>query len=124
MKFVRLALAGLTLFLYTQTLAQANDSSAYQLYPTQNYWTFIKLDTRNGKMWQIHFSIKENENRGQLILNSSPLVFTTDEIKGRFALYPTQNMYNFLLLDKISGDLWQVQWSMDIKNRGIIGKIE
>ena len=23
----------------------------YKLFPTQNYWTFIKLNTRNGRMW-------------------------------------------------------------------------
>lgn len=23
----------------------------YKLYPTENFWTFLKLDTRNGKIW-------------------------------------------------------------------------
>ena len=26
---------------------------AYRLFPTQNMWTFIKLNTRNGQMWQV-----------------------------------------------------------------------
>ena len=46
----------------------------FQLFPTQNYWTFIKLDTRNGKMWQVHFSVLEDGKEGELLLNSRPLV--------------------------------------------------
>ena len=31
-----------------------SESTIYQLFATQNIWTFIKLNTRNGKMWQVH----------------------------------------------------------------------
>ena len=92
----------------------------YQLFPTENFWTFIKLDTRNGKMWQVHFSVKDDTRRGEVILNSIPLVFEEKEVNGRFTLYPTENMYNFLLLDQIDGYVYQVQWSMDSKYRGVI----
>ena len=30
---------------------------------------------------------------------------------GRFKLYPTGNMYNFIMVDVINGRNWQVQWS-------------
>ena len=30
---------------------QNNAAPAFQLFPTTNMWTFIKLDTRNGRMW-------------------------------------------------------------------------
>lgn len=89
----------------------------YQLFPTKNIWTFIKLDTRNGLMWQIHFSVNDDSNRGSLVLNSIPL--GGEQIIGRYTLYPTENIYNFLLLDKIDGTVIQVQWSMEAKNRGI-----
>lgn len=89
----------------------------YQLFPTKNIWTFIKLDTRNGLMWQIHFSVNDDSNRGSLVLNSMPL--GGEQIIGRYTLYPTENIYNFLLLDKIDGTVIQVQWSMEAKNRGI-----
>jgi hypothetical protein len=36
-----------------------------------------------------------------------------DEIPGRFTLYATTNIYNFVLLDQIDGRTWQVQWSTD-----------
>jgi hypothetical protein len=90
----------------------------YQLFPTENYWTFIKLDTRNGKMWQVHFTISKDGYEGELILNSRSLVWTEeDEINGRFTLYPTKNMYNFILLDQINGRTYQVQWNNDKEKR-------
>ena len=33
------------------------------------------------------------------------------EQNGRFKLYPTGNMYNFIMVDVINGRNWQVQWS-------------
>lgn len=91
----------------------------YKLYPTSNMWTFIKLDTRNGKMWQVQFSIKGDDYRFESPLNLTPLISDGDE-PGRFELYPTQNMYNFILLDGIDGKTWQVQWSTEPDNQAII----
>lgn len=96
----------------------------FKLYPTQNVWAFIKLNTSNGKMWQVHFSLNEDEG-GTVVLNSIPLnvgVLSDNEsaINGRFALFPTENIYNFLLLDQLEGTIWQVQWSLEEENRGII----
>ena len=110
----------------TNTVQQksVSDNSIYQLFPTKNYWTFIKLDTRNGKMWQVHFSVEDVKNTGELILNSLSLVDKEEYINGRFTLYPTENMYNFLLLDQISGIVVQVQWSLDAKKRGIVSVIK
>lgn len=98
-----------------------SENTTYQLFPTINYWTFIKLDTRNGKMWQVHFFIKEGGVRTELSLNSIPLVSDLEgEVNGRFTLYPTVNNYNFLLLDQINGKVYQVQWSMESKKRLVI----
>jgi len=110
----------------TNTVQQkkVSDNSIYQLFPTKNYWTFLKLDTRNGEMWQVQFSIADDKNTGELILNSLSLVDKEQEINGRFTLYPTENMYNFLLLDQISGIVVQVQWSLDAKKRGIVSVIK
>ena len=109
---------------YTVQQNQATENAAYQLFPTKNYWTFIKLDTRNGKMWQVHFSVEDDKNTGELILNSIPLVEKNEESNGRFTLYATENMYNFLLLDQMSGIVVQVQWSLDAKKRGIVSIIK
>ena len=36
---------------------------------------------------------------------------------GRFKLYPTDNSYNFIMVDVIDGRTWQVQWSIDEDKR-------
>lgn len=90
----------------------------FKLYPTDNMWTFIKLDTRNGKMWQVQFSVKGDDYRFEMPLNTSSLA--TSLTNGRFELYPTQNMYNFILLDRIEGATWQVQWSTEPENQAVI----
>jgi len=96
-----------------------NPDAIYQLSPTQNMWTFLKLDTRNGKITQVHFSVGDGD-RGELTLNSLPLAYGEDAKVGRFRLYPTENIYNFILLDQIDGRTWQVQWSYKLENRGIV----
>lgn len=94
----------------------------YQLYPTHNMWTFLKLDTLTGQIWQVQFSIEGDAYRFETVLSSKDI---TDELKlekivGRYILYPTQNTYNFILLDQITGYTYQVQWSRDIENRVVI----
>ena len=36
---------------------------------------------------------------------------------GRFKLYPTGNMFNFIMVDVIDGRTWQVQWNIDKDKR-------
>ena len=36
---------------------------------------------------------------------------------GRFKLYPTDNRYNFIMVDVIDGRTWQVQWNVDEDKR-------
>ncbi len=95
-------------------------NGAYELYPTTNLWTFIKLDTRNGRMWLVQYSIESDEYRFEVPLNREPLASGNDQMAGRFALYPTENMWNFILLDRNDGRTWQVQWSQEPENQMII----
>ena len=96
----------------------------FQLFPTQNMWNFIKLNTQTGEMWQVQYSINDDKNRVSVALNKTVLVESNDKkVNGRFTLYPTQNMYTFLLLDTIDGRIWQVQWSTEDGNRGIVDRI-
>ena len=94
------------------------NGSIYEMYPTENYWTFLKLDTRNGKIWQVHFNINEGFE-GVVDLNSESLTFNDQEIQGRFRIIPTKNMYNFLLLDQLTGRTYQVQWNTELLNRSV-----
>jgi uncharacterized membrane protein len=91
----------------------------YRLFPTENMWTFIKLNTRNGQMWQVQYSVKGGD-RFETFLSLLPLVSAENETNDRFTLYPTQNIYTFILLDQVGGKVWQVQWSIEPENRGIV----
>ena len=99
----------------SNTISEEN----YKLYPTDNMWTFLKLDTRTGKIWQVQYSVN-SDNYGEVVVNELDLTYGSNEKAGRFELYPTQNMYNFILLDKKEGLVAQVQWSMDADNRGLV----
>ena len=97
-----------------------SDIERFKLFPTQNIWTFIKLDTQTGQMWQVQYSVKGADGRFEYDLNPKPLIATADMVNGRFDLYPTQNIYNFILLDKKDGNTWQVQWSFEEENRAVV----
>ena len=101
-------------------LVRTTDTARYKLYPTQNMWNFIKLDTQTGKMWMVQFSVEDSNERFVYDLNPMYLYYYDDMVNGRFELYPTQNKWNFILLDQIDGRTWQVQWSFDEENRGVI----
>ena len=99
---------------------EINPNARYQLFPTENRWIFIKLDTQTGKMWMVQYSTESPAKMFTVSLND--LSLSPDETKsnpGRFTLYPTQNWYNFLLLDQVDGRIWQVQWSTDPDNTGL-----
>lgn len=99
-------------------------NEVFKLYPTQNIWTFLKLDTRNGKIWQVQYAINDDEKRFSVPLNTISLIEDSESKVGRFILNPTKNMYNFILLDQIDGRMWQIQWSPEEANRGIVDEIK
>jgi hypothetical protein len=43
---------------------------------------------------------------------------------GRFTLYSTENIYNFMLLDQEDGRSWQVQWSIEQEKRLIFPMLD
>ncbi len=85
----------------------------FRLFATRNMYTFIKLNTRNGQMWQVQWSTKGSDYRFETTLSNIPRVIKDEERNGRFFLYPTTNIYNFILLDQIDGRTWQVQWGKE-----------
>ncbi len=120
------------IFVLTTTLTFAQNTSdipiqnistdstvVYRLFATKNMYTFIKLNTRNGQMWQVQWSTKGSEYRYETTLSDISRVNEEEESNGRFFLYPTTNIYNFLLLDQIDGRAWQVQWG-DSSERMVI----
>lgn len=100
-------------------LVQTYTVKRFKLFQTQNMWTFIKLDTQTGQIWQLQYSVDDND-RFEYDLNPYPLVTDENKVNGRFELYPTQNIYNFILIDQIDGRTWQVQWSIKDENQAIL----
>ena len=108
-------------------------SARYKLYKTDNRWTFLKLDTATGEINQMQYSVNENL-QGEVALQWRNLNLEDMSIEematldwkntpfpnNRYVLKPTENMYNFILLDQTDGRMWQIQWSMNEDERGIV----
>lgn len=99
-----------------------NPNVRYRLFPTQNMWTFLKLDTMTGRIWQVQFSIEGKDYRFETILSLADITDVLKQEKkiGRFTLYPTTNTYNFIMLDQIDGYTYQVQWNGDVESRFVL----
>jgi hypothetical protein len=124
-KFMTLIFALTTMLTFAQSTSQppiqniSTDSNVvYRLFATKNTYNFIKLNTRNGKMTQVQWSLKDNIF--ETTLSNISRVTKDEEKNGRFFLYPTTNSYNFILLDQIDGRAWQVQWNIDAEKRMVI----
>lgn len=87
----------------------------YRFYPTENIYNFLKLDMRTGRIDQVQWSL-DISKEGSLSINSDDLSWGRGSL---FELYPTKNMYQFLLLDKSDGRAWHVQWGFKDKERWI-----
>ena len=62
-------------FYNCSNVASASDMSSvtYKLYPTNNIWTFLKLNTRTGEVWQLQFAVDNDAIRTQLVVNPTHL---------------------------------------------------
>ncbi len=124
-KFITLLFVLFTTISFAQISSQipvqniSTDSAVvYRLFATKNTYNFIKLNTRNGQMWQVQWSLEDNQF--ETILSDISRVTKEEEKNGRFFLYPTINNYNFILLDQIDGRAWQGQWNFDPEKRMVV----
>ncbi len=129
-----LAFAGLQVMLHHAALAQLPDANVpaaprqsgevrFTLVPTQNIWTFLLLDSKTGRVWQIHYAVSDSTFSSKLPINLEALAPAPTARVGRFSIQATQNVYNFLLLDQDDGRVWQVQWSPNEAQRGIVRQL-
>jgi hypothetical protein len=102
---------------------QQRPDTRFVIIPTQNIWNMLLLDSSNGRVWQMQFTVSDTDESGQWPVNSEPLVTPAEEKPGRFAIYSTQNLHNFILLDQIDGRAWQIQWSTRASGRGIVREL-
>ena len=93
-----------------------NGMNRFKLYPTENIYTLLKLDTATGKIDQLQWSL-DSDKEGSLTINNDDLSLGSGS--GTFEVYPTKNMYQFILLDKVTGRQWHIQWGMEASKRWI-----
>jgi hypothetical protein len=89
----------------------------FRLFRTKNIYTFLKLDTRTGRVWQLQWGT-DDSRRAVEPINLNALA--DGKKAGRFTLYPSSNIFNFVLLDQEDGRQWQVQWSIEAEKRFIV----
>lgn len=104
----------------------ASDAPLYELYPTHNTFNFLKLNTRTGVVTKVQYDVSDADKRFENLVNGIPLADEDSSENGRFKIYLTTNIYNFLLLDQVTGRVWQLQWTLDpVKyTNGIVGEID
>ena len=115
----------LTILLFISFSAFAQeDIERYKLYPTDNINIHLKLDTQWGYVYMVQRRSNDVESMTIQIDEVRPHVYRKEVISseerfpiGRYKLYPTQNMWTFLLLDVIDGHTYQVQWGFDNESR-------
>ena len=90
----------------------------YKLYSTENIYTFLMLDTKTGMIEQIQWSLESSEEYC-VTINKRDLTLFDGYGSNTFELYPTKNIYQFILINKTSGRKWHVQWGFDSKKRWI-----
>ncbi len=89
----------------------------YKIYPTENNYISLKLDTATGRVWMVQIGLGDTDAMTVAIDNES-LLYDWEEIRGgRFELYPTKNTYNFILIDTEKGYTYQVQWHTEVNKR-------
>ena len=101
-----LLFASLTLAEEARLEPTQNPDAPYRLFNTQNIYTLLKLDTSAGRIWQVQWGDKDH----RFTVPITTIALVSGGRPGRFTLYPTSNIYTFILIDQETGDAWQVQW--------------
>lgn len=92
-------------------------SPRYKIYPTENTYISLKLDTATGRVWMVQIGLGDTDAM-TVAIDDTSLLWDSEEIRGgRFELYPTKNMYNFILIDTQYGYTYQVQWHTETNKR-------
>lgn len=90
----------------------------YKLYQTENIYTLLELDTKTGRIKQVQWSL-DSDNEGSVSINDEDLSYGYGYGSGSYELFPTKNMYQFILIDKTDGRKWHIQWGMKSSERWI-----
>lgn len=101
-----------TLIRIQDFLKEQNRVGRFKVYSTNNVYTSLRLDTTTGEVWALQIGINKDSDRLSYKICDAVKYDDPDlRTVGRYELYPTNNHYNFILLDTIHGFAYQVQWS-------------
>lgn len=89
----------------------------YKLYKTENLYNMLRLDTKTGKIKQVQWSL-DSYKEFTVVINDQDFS-RAGYVSGCFELYPTNNMYQFILMDTKDGRMWHVQWGTGNNERWI-----
>lgn len=82
----------------------------FQIINTGDYLDYVKLDTRDGRIWQVTVSIYNPDKRNcEIPINKTPLA--SNEKPGRFSLHKAREntaSKGYILLDDVTGKTWFV----------------
>lgn len=96
----------------------SSQKGRFKLYKTENIYNFLELDTKTGKIKQVQWALDE-QKEFSVVLNDVDLSLGTSYGSGSFELYPTSNIYQFILIDKTDGRKWHIQWGFGNTKRWI-----
>lgn len=107
--------------LFLEGIYRNIDKPRFKMYQTENIRNLLKLDTRTGGVWQVQYRMKDASAQTVSIeyWGSVGVIKEEDGWDGRFELYPTKNMYTFIMIDTGTGATYQVQWGMESDYRFI-----
>ena len=75
----------------------------YKLYPTDNLYTLLELDSKIGRIKQVQWSL-DSDSESTFTINNDDLSYGMGYGSDSFELYPTKNMYQFILIDKTEAE--------------------
>lgn len=102
-----------------ETTDLKNKVGRYKVYRTTNIYNSLKLDTASGRITALQIGINNDKSRFEYTVCNAIEDDPKWRIIGRYELYPTGNNFNFILIDTILGQAYQVQWSTKNEECGI-----
>lgn len=96
--------------------------SRFKLHETQNMWNFILLDSYTGRLWQLQYTVDKDSIRGLFIINEKDLA--DEKEKNLFYISPLTSMYQYYLINDITGEMWKFQWNTKGSDYRWIEKVE
>lgn len=103
---------GQTFLVHEETSPHNDKPNKYELYKTQNMWTYILLDKFSGKLWQCQYSVEGVEYIASWVINETPLSYTETN---KFTISPMTSMYQYYLINDETGDMWKFQWTTKVE---------